>query len=129
MRRYSKKGLEKRKAERADYPEFFKRHISIIKSNRLTCQECGEKLKGSSSEVAHILPKSYFKSVATNDNNVVYLCGPYSVNNCHGNFDNFNIKKFKEMFVFSLISDRFAQLQEVITEKIPYKIYDKYTKE
>ena len=62
IRRYSKKGLEKRKEERACLPEFFQKHITIIKENNLSCVNCGEKLKGDVSEVAHRLPKSTFKS-------------------------------------------------------------------
>ena len=83
IRKYSKKGLEKRKAERECLPEFFKRHIEIAKTR--SCKNCGEKLKGEVSEIAHRLPKSYFKSIQCNDENVVYLGGRFS--NCAFKWD------------------------------------------
>ena len=122
--RYSKKGLEKRKAERECLPEFFQKHIEIAKTKY--CEECGEKLKGNASEIAHILPKQYFKSIMCNDLNVLYLCGIYSANNCHSNFDNFPQEKVKEMKIFGKILERFRILEEEITEKINYKHRDLY---
>lgn len=129
MAGYSKKALEKRKKERAGYAEFFIKHIGKIKENNSCCAECGSKLTGHVSEIAHILPKSYFKSIATNDENVIYLCGMYSSSQCHTNFDNFPLKKFQEMLVFSQISSIFARLEPLIEERINYKIYDKYIKD
>ena len=71
MKKYSKKGLERRKAERECLPDFFQKHIEIAKTK--CCEECGAKLKGDVSEVAHILPKQYFKSVMCSDENVTDL--------------------------------------------------------
>ena len=127
MRRYSKKGLERRKVERAGYVEFFQKHIKQIKDTRQCCRECGTRLKGCASEVAHVLPKGYFKSIATNDLNVIYLCGMYSENQCHTNFDNFPNEKVEKMKIYPIIISIFAELEDIITEKINYKIYDKYT--
>lgn len=124
--RYSKKGLEKRKQERSGYAEFFEKHVNIIKETKACCAECGTKLQGNASEVAHILPKGYYKSVATEDLNVIYLCGIYSANQCHTNFDNFPIEKVKEMFVFNKIIRIFAELKDIVKEKILYKTYEKY---
>lgn len=126
---YSKKALEKRKKERAGYAEFFIRHIGKIKENNSCCAECGSKLTGHVSEIAHVLPKSYFKSIATNDENVIYLCGMYSNTQCHTNFDNWPKEKVKKMQIYSKISCIFANLESIIEEKIPYKIYDKYLEE
>lgn len=125
---YSKKGWEKRKAEREGYAEFFQKHINIIKNTNACCAECGDKLKGNVSEIAHILPKNLFKSIATNNDNVIYLCGMYSTNECHNKFDDSKLKVFQNMLVFTQISRIFAKLEEVVTEKIPYKIYDRYQK-
>lgn len=124
--KYSEKGWNKRKTEREGYAEFFQKHISIIKDTRACCEECGAKLKGNVSEIAHILPKNLFKSIATNDDNVIYLCGMYSENECHSKFDDSKLKIFQNMLVFNKISLIFDKLEEVITEKIPYKIYDRY---
>jgi hypothetical protein len=127
MKKYSSKGLEKRKEERKGFPEFFQRHIQYILDNKLCCEECGARLKGDVSEIAHILPKSTFKSVATNDNNVLYLCGMWSNSQCHSNYDNYPSAKVKEMKIFDKVSERFRILAEEITEKITYKIEERYT--
>ena len=92
MRRYSKKGLEKRKKDRENYQKFFIKHVNKIVEEGLCCEECGDKLQGNVSEVAHILPKGYFKSVATNNDNVLYLCGMYSENQCHRKFDDSKVE-------------------------------------
>lgn len=125
IRKYSKKGLEKRKEDRKYFPEFFQRHIEIAKNK--CCEECGDKLKGHVSEIAHILNKSYYKSISTDDENVIYLCGLYSKNGCHSKFDSSENKKFKEMLVYPKISIKFVELENKITETINYKTYDRYT--
>jgi len=126
---YSKKGWERRKEERKGFGEFFMKHVQVIKDTKSCCAECGETLKGDVSEIAHVLPKGYFKSVATNDKNVIYLCGQYSTNQCHTNFDNFPLKKVKEMLIYPEIIRIFAEIEDSITERIPYKVYEKYTEE
>jgi len=125
MKNYSKKGLEKRKAERECLPEFFKKHIEIAKTKY--CEECGAKLKGNITEIAHVLPKQYFKSVMCSDSNILYLCGLYSDNNCHSNFDNSPQEKVKEMKIYPKVQEIFKQLEQEITERINYKHYDLYT--
>lgn len=127
--KYSKKGWKKRKEQRAGYAEFYQKHVDIIKKKKCRCEECGAKLKGHVSEVAHILPKGTFKSIATNDKNIIYLCGMHSEKQCHTNFDNFPIKKFQEMLVFTKVSRIFANLKDMVSESISYKIYDKYIKD
>lgn len=124
IRKYSKKGLEKRKSERECLPEFFKKHIEIAKNSY--CAECGNKLKGNVTEIAHILPKQYFKSIMCNDLNVLYLCGLYSDNDCHSKFDNSPQEKVKQMKIYPKVQEIFKQLEEEIIEKINYKHYDLY---
>lgn len=125
--RYSKKGWEKRKKDREGYPDFYKKHIKYIKDNNVCCEECGVKLKGSVGEVAHILNKSYFKSIALEDLNILYLCDHNSLNQCHNKLDNLSNNKVKKMFVFSKIMSIFDLLEEKIKEDIPYKTYDRYS--
>ena len=124
IRKYSKKGLEKRKTERECLPEFFKKHIEIAKTK--CCEECGAKLKGNVTEIAHVLPKQYFKSVMCSDLNVLYLCGLYSDKECHSKFDNSPQEKVKEMEIYPKVQEIFKQLEEEITEKINYKHRDLY---
>jgi len=124
--KYSKKGWEKRKKDREGLKDFFETCVNKIKKEGLCCLECGEKLKGNVSEVAHVLPKGYFKSISRNNLNWIPLCGMYSSNQCHTNFDNLPIEKVKEMKIYSKIILIFAELETIITEKITYKHYDKY---
>lgn len=120
----SKSAQEKRKEERACLPSFFEKHIKIAKG--MYCEECGEKLRGHVSEIAHVLPKSYFKSIMCNDNNVHYLCGMFSDKQCHSNFDNWSAEKVKTMNIYETSKKKFKELEEYITENINYKVYDKF---
>lgn len=127
--RLSKKVADKRKEERKYFPEFFQKHIQIIKDNKLCCEECGARLQGHVSEIAHVLPKTYFKSISTNDKNVLYLCGQYSKSQCHTNFDTLPTEKIHKLVIFPKISSIFAELEPIIKEKITYKTYERYTRE
>ena len=90
---------KKATAQREGYVDFFAKHIANVKAHNLCCEECGEKLKGDVSEVAHILSKRNFNEVATKDWNVLYLCGMFSENRCHDKFDR-TLESRKEMKVF-----------------------------
>ena len=123
IRKYSKKGLEKRKEERACLPEFFQRHIEIAKTK--CCANCGEKLKGDVSEVAHRLPKSFFKSIMCDDENVVYLGGRFSSCGCHSLYDGTN-EQLQSLSIFSAEQKIVKELLEKVTEKFNYKTTDKW---
>lgn len=129
MASYSKKGLEKRKKDREGLKEFFEYCVLQIKQGKINCFECGSILKGDVSEVAHILPKSYFRSIQTNKINWIPLCGQWSNNQCHTNFDNYPLEKVKKMQIYSKVKKIFFKLESEITEKIPWKIYERYTDE
>jgi len=121
MNKYTKKGLEKRKKDREGYKEFFEKHILRIKKSNAKCLECGNNLKGSVREIAHILPKSQFKSISKLDENIIYLCEEH-----HNYFDNRSNKDVKNMGIFKKVSEAFQSLLEKITEEINYKTYDRY---
>lgn len=123
MKRYSKTGLEKRKEERACLPEFFQKHIEIAKTK--CCEECGEKLLGDVSEVAHILDKSRFKSIMCEDENVSYLCSWKSTNNCHSLFDG-STEQLQSMSIFGEKRLKVEELLKTITEDYNYKTTDKW---
>lgn len=125
MRGYSKKGLEKRKEERSCLSEFFVRHVKKIKAEKLSCANCGEKLKGCVSEVAHRLPKSNFKSIQCLDENVIYLGGMYSNCQCHSKYDGTN-EQLQSLSIFSAEKEIIKELLEKVTETISYKTYDKW---
>lgn len=112
---------KKRKKDRSGYKEFFERHVFIIKTNRESCRECGVRLKGNVREVCHILPKQYFKSIATDDDNIIYLCEEH-----HNEFDNSSNENVKKMKIYPLIQMSFKNLEGRIKEKLNYKHREKY---
>lgn len=123
MKKYSKKGLEKRKAERECLPEFFQKHIEIAKTK--CCAECGDKLIGDVSEICHRLPKSTFKSIQCDDDNVTYLCSYKSSNNCHSKYDGSN-GQLQSLSIFSAEKEIIKELLEKVTEKYNYKLTDRW---
>ena len=125
MKRYSKKGLEKRKAERGCLSEFFIRHVNKIKTEKLHCANCEEKLKGDVSEVAHRLPKSTFKSIQCDDDNVVYLGGRFSSCGCHNLYDGTN-EQLQSLNIFSAEKEIVKELLEKVTEKYNWKLLDRW---
>lgn len=125
MRKYSKKGLERRKEERECLPEFFKKHIEIIKTEKRKCENCGELLKGDTSEVAHRLPKSFFKSIMCDDENVVYLGGRFSSCGCHNLYDGTN-EQLQSLSIFAQEKEKVEKLLEKVTEKYNWKLTDRW---
>lgn len=125
MKKYSKKGLEKRKSERECLPEFFKKHIDIIKKEKRCCKNCGCILIGDVSEVCHRLPKSLFKSIQCEDDNITYLCSWKSKNNCHSLYDGSN-EQLQSLSFFAAEKIKIEKLLEKVTEKYNYKILDRW---
>ncbi len=113
-----------RKAERECLPEFFEQHVRLAKMFK--CEECGKKLTGHVSEIAHILPKQYFKSIMCNNLNCLYLCGMFSSGGCHNKMDSCSNEELKTMKVFPKIQLMFKTLKDYITEPLNYKHYDRY---
>jgi hypothetical protein len=60
------------------------------------------------------------------DLNILYLCGLYSENNCHSNFDNSPQEKVKQMKIYQKVKEVYQELREHITENINYKLTEKY---
>lgn len=108
----TEKNKAKRKDERAGYGDFFAKHISIIINEGRVCQECGARLQGLTGEVAHILSKSKSPEVATNDDNVLYLC--FYGNSCHTLFDS-NLYNRKYMDVFPLAVEKYNSFKHLVT--------------
>lgn len=123
IKKYSQKTLEKRKLERECLSKFFKKHIEIARSK--CCANCGEKLKGEVSEIAHRLPKSFFKSVQCSDNNVVYLGGRFSKCGCHNLYDGTN-EHLQSLFIFLVEKEIIKELLEIVTEKYNWKLLDRW---
>ena len=125
MKKYSKKGLERRKTERECLSEFFIRHVEKVKTERLHCANCGERLKGDVSEVAHRLPKSFFKSIMCDDDNVVYLGGRFSNCGCHSLYDGTN-EQLQSLNIFLAEKEIIKKLLEKVTEKYNWKLLERW---
>lgn len=101
-----------RKEQRSDYPEFYQRHILQAEGSR--CLECNKRLYGnSSSNIVHILAKSLSPEVATLDENIIYLCGIYSENQCHSLFDS-SMEKRSQMKCFPETLERYKLMRDKI---------------
>lgn len=113
------KAKEKRKQERADLPEFFTAAIEELRLNPV-CQNCGGRINSTYEpvrNVAHILPKQRYKSVAAHPDNRLFLCaGKDSQQSCHERFDS-GISAVVEMPCFTLVVEKFKKFQDKVTER------------
>jgi hypothetical protein len=109
-----KKNIE----DREDLDIFFEHHIKILTSNKICCENCNNPIyEPTSANIAHILPKSIFKSIRSNNNNCMYLCLT-----CHGNYDSSWDKAIK-MKCFHIAKERFNKFKEYIIETRDYLKY------
>ena len=113
------KGLSKEKKKRPERQclgAFFQKHIEKVNK----CENCGFIIPNPASKnVAHILPKSLFKSVMCNDDNVMYLCSDLDRmegKGCHDVFDS-SWEKAKGMTIFPTAVERFKKFEHSIEEK------------
>lgn len=83
-----------------------------------TCVNCGGKTqKGEANyknSLAHILPKAYFKSVATHEDNWMELC--FYGNSCHTNYDNKMID-ILDLSCFDSVIQKFVRMYPHITKE------------
>lgn len=112
------KKKHKKRENRSEYPDFYKRHVQhIIASNQL-CENCGDRLKANATEIAHIIAKSTNPEVATNDDNIIYLCGLFSRNQCHAKFDSGGSNRV-QMACFGAARKKFEKIKEKIVNITP----------
>lgn len=83
------------------------------------CAHCGGKTQKYDNDtfhysVAHLLPKSLFKSIATHDENWLELC--YYGNSCHTNFDN-HIIDISELNCFNEVIEKITKLYPHIAKE------------
>lgn len=100
-----KKHRDTVKEKREGLSEFFAEHVE--KTFGKECQECGRPLQGGTTiEVAHILSKSSFPEVCTNENNYLYLC-----HSCHNTFDS---SSPEDMKVFNIAKEKVKVLAPMV---------------
>lgn len=108
--------------ERVSYSGFFDNKITLLKIKNV-CDNCGCKINANfmpHANIAHILPKSRYKSVATHPDNFLFLCSGKTdaeIGNCHYKFDN-QIKNQEAMPVWDLAKQRFQKFKHLVTENI-----------
>lgn len=82
------------------------------------CQNCGGKTEKDSRHykcsVAHLLPKAYFKSVATHPDNWLELC--FYGQSCHTNFDNKMIDII-DLHCFDTVIQKFVKIYPFIAQE------------
>lgn len=107
---------DKSKRERAGLPAFFQKHVEKV----TVCENCGMEIKyPGPKNVAHILPKSKFKSVMTEDSNVMYLCSGLDRQDgegCHDIYDG-GWNRAMLMDVWKIAVKRFKEFEHKVKEK------------
>ena len=95
------------------------------------CKNCGEETSKNDDKyfhysICHILEKSNFPSVATNENNFIELC--YFGNSCHSNMDHKKLT-VQDMNCFEEIIDKVKKMYPLLTQeeirRLP-KIFNEY---
>lgn len=121
LKRFKPKTKEKRKAERVGLPKFFDDAIEELKRNPV-CVNCGCKINANYNphwNIAHILPKSKYKSVMTHPENFIILCSSKDQENgidCHTRFDN-NIMDIPSMPCFPMAKEKFEKFKPDCLER------------
>jgi hypothetical protein len=85
------------------------------------CENCGIHInQASGKNVAHILPKRIFKSVALEPRNVMFLCTNFDRNDgktgCHEKFDS-SWSTAQKMEVWEIAKNRVAEIRELVSEQ------------
>lgn len=121
LKPFTQKNREKRKAERAGLPEFFETAIEELKKSP-RCINCGCVINVSYEpvrNVAHILPKSKYKSVMTHPLNKIFLCTSKDQDtgiDCHFRFDN-RIMDIPNMPCYKEAKEKFDKFKHEVTER------------
>jgi 5-methylcytosine-specific restriction endonuclease McrA len=105
--------------DKSDLDSYFDEHIKAIEKYSSCCENCHKKIsKPTRWNVAHILPKSIFKSVRSLSLNSIYLC-----RDCHGQFDS-SFTNAQKMKVWITAKKRVGQFIHIVKEK--HKILEQY---
>lgn len=121
LKPFNEKRREKRKKEREDLPDFFQDSIEELK-DKPVCANCGCSINVNylpHTNIAHILPKSRYKSVMSNKYNFILLCSfkdNEDGSSCHYHFDN-NINDIPLMPCFKEAKRKFNLFKDEVKEK------------
>jgi transcription elongation factor Elf1 len=115
-----KKKVKKVVKSKTDYRPFFDTMIEELRGKPF-CENCGCRIKVDylpHFNVAHILSKQKYKSVALEPNNIIFLCSSKDKENvgCHEIYDS-GLEQRSLMPVFSTAKERLEKIADKITEK------------
>jgi DNA-directed RNA polymerase subunit RPC12/RpoP len=129
LKPFTTKNREKRKAERARLPMFFENAIIDLEEKPM-CQNCGHKINTRYEpirNIAHILPKSKYKSVMAHPQNFIFLCSSKDREDgldCHHRFDN-SIRSIPNMLCFGPAKKKFEIFKDEVVERgIIFRIFE-----
>ena len=122
-----KKHRDSVKELRVGLPEFFQEKVQEALGK--CCENCNKPLQGNTTvEVAHILSKSSFPEICTDENNYLLLCG-----SCHSEFDS---ALYKDMKIFETAKEKVKLLvpkvglyKAEIEKFLTFEEYEKITKD
>lgn len=110
---------DKEKTEKQKLDEFYSRIALRMPYN---CENCNQPLQAFNkfakrSCAAHILPKSLFPSISTNEDNILFMgAGFLGGCHCHDTFDS-DANTRSKMKVFPIALERFEKLKQYLTNK------------
>lgn len=127
-KRQKKLDEQKAKGSDSEMDVFFK---SLRKGMTGKCLFCGGNTMKKDDDkfhfsLAHLLPKSIFKSVATHPSNIIELC--FYNNSCHTNFDNGMItwEFIKDSAEWLIIREKLLEILPLVSpEEQKHKLYSK----
>ena len=108
---------------KGEYYDFFYSILLSLEGKVCLCKNCNRKIaKIDLVNLAHILPKSIFKSISKDVNNIVLLC-----HDCHGQYDSSWKNATKMKCWESLVDIYKTNLKQKIIEQ--HKILEYFDKE
>lgn len=115
-----KKKVKKVVKSKTDYKPFFEGMIEELVSKPF-CENCGCRIKTDylpHFNIAHILSKQKYKSVALEPNNIIFLCSSKDKEGvgCHEIYDS-GLEQRSLMPVFSTAKERLEKITDKIIEK------------
>lgn len=101
---------------------YFDYHLENIKK-KLYCENCGCKIKGNISNIAHVLPKRKYggnPEIMDDINNYLYLCSSFDGIDCHSHYDSRQAtSRVYNMLVWKIAVQRYLTFKNKVS-------YNKY---
>lgn len=120
IKKVTSKTKERRREERSGLPLFFKNAIEDVRHNPI-CVNCRCRIEVNHNlhwNVAHILPKSKYKSIMSHPDNYIILCSSKDSEgqDCHSKFDN-SIENMPKMHCYQEAKTKFLKFKNKCLER------------